>query len=430
MAPISTVCRLAARLSARNLRHDATVRGFGTSSRCLVAQNFTMPALSPTMTEGNIAKWNVKEGDTFTAGDVLLEIETDKASMDVEAQDDGIVAKIIQGDGSKGIKVGTRIGILAEAGDDLSTLEISPEEPIAKSAAENPASEQQPEISSRVEDASKVEQHETPVTRIASSPVVEQKYPLLPSVQHLIRLHGLNHSAINKMIPSGPSNRLLKGDVLSYLGKVKATYPTELSSKIERLSHLDLSNIRIIEAKPAPTPPVVETQTETPDTLVDLEVPISFKQVRDVQERMKGALGVDMPDNLFVSRATNLANKNLPRPHSYTPSADELFNSVLGLQSSSKSTGANGKFCLSKSSSSSTPTPSSKSIKFDIIDLLSGKNNASLKSSDIKSNGTWNSTPDFQTFSLRVPKAEEDRAQIFLSRVKSVLESSPGSLIL
>lgn len=54
-----------------------------------------MPALSPTMTEGNIAAWKVKEGDEFSAGDVLLEVETDKAQMDVEAQDDGIMAKIM-----------------------------------------------------------------------------------------------------------------------------------------------------------------------------------------------------------------------------------------------------------------------------------------------------------------------------------------------
>ena len=54
-----------------------------------------MPAMSPTMTEGGIASWKLKEGDTFTAGDVLVEIETDKATIDVEAQDDGFLAKII-----------------------------------------------------------------------------------------------------------------------------------------------------------------------------------------------------------------------------------------------------------------------------------------------------------------------------------------------
>ena len=54
-----------------------------------------MPAMSPTMTEGNISTWKVKEGDAYSTGDVLLEIETDKAQMDVEAQEDGIVAKIV-----------------------------------------------------------------------------------------------------------------------------------------------------------------------------------------------------------------------------------------------------------------------------------------------------------------------------------------------
>lgn len=56
---------------------------------------FQMPAMSPTMTEGGIAQWKVKEGDSFATGDVLVEIETDKATIDVEAQDDGILAKII-----------------------------------------------------------------------------------------------------------------------------------------------------------------------------------------------------------------------------------------------------------------------------------------------------------------------------------------------
>ena len=59
------------------------------------AHSFSMPAMSPTMTEGNITAWKVKEGQAYSAGDVLLEIETDKAQMDVEAQDDGILARIL-----------------------------------------------------------------------------------------------------------------------------------------------------------------------------------------------------------------------------------------------------------------------------------------------------------------------------------------------
>ena len=66
-----------------------------TSAPSNVLSKFAMPAMSPTMTEGGVAQWKKKEGESFSAGDVLIEIETDKATIDVEAQDDGIMAKII-----------------------------------------------------------------------------------------------------------------------------------------------------------------------------------------------------------------------------------------------------------------------------------------------------------------------------------------------
>ena len=136
MASFRTAPRELARISSRPLRHNGASRGklnemaiaasaqlkpqligkpgFRSQQRASAAQNFTMPAMSPTMTEGNIAKWKVKEGkylpfalavdetadvsfrrgELFTTGDVLLEIETDKAQMDVEAQDDGRMARI------------------------------------------------------------------------------------------------------------------------------------------------------------------------------------------------------------------------------------------------------------------------------------------------------------------------------------------------
>ncbi|KAG9082148.1 pyruvate dehydrogenase complex dihydrolipoamide acetyltransferase component (E2), partial [Ceratobasidium sp. 370] len=95
-------------------------RGLHVSARRHALSKFSMPAMSPTMTEGGIASWKKKEGESYAAGDVLLEIETDKATMDVEAQDDGILAKIIRGDNSKNVAVGTPIAIVAEEGDDLS----------------------------------------------------------------------------------------------------------------------------------------------------------------------------------------------------------------------------------------------------------------------------------------------------------------------
>ncbi|MDH3580008.1 MAG: pyruvate dehydrogenase complex E1 component subunit beta [Hyphomicrobiales bacterium] len=79
-----------------------------------------MPALSPTMEEGTLAKWLVKEGDTVTAGDVIAEIETDKATMEVEAVDEGTLAKILIAEGTEGVKVNTPIAEIAEEGDEAS----------------------------------------------------------------------------------------------------------------------------------------------------------------------------------------------------------------------------------------------------------------------------------------------------------------------
>src|SRR5215510_15789091 len=82
----------------------------------------TMPALSPTMTEGNLAKWLKNEGEAVKAGDVIAEIETDKATMEVEAVDEGKLGKILVPAGSQGVKVNQPIALLLEEGEDASAL--------------------------------------------------------------------------------------------------------------------------------------------------------------------------------------------------------------------------------------------------------------------------------------------------------------------
>ncbi len=84
-----------------------------------------MPALSPTMEEGNLAKWLVKEGDTVAAGDVIAEIETDKATMEVESIDDGTMGKILVAEGSEGVKVNTVIAVLLEEGEEASAIDVA-----------------------------------------------------------------------------------------------------------------------------------------------------------------------------------------------------------------------------------------------------------------------------------------------------------------
>ena len=90
-----------------------------------MAIQLLMPALSPTMEEGTLAKWNVKEGDTVSSGDIIAEIETDKATMEFEAVDEGIVGKIVVAEGTEGVKVNTLIAILVEEGETVDDAALS-----------------------------------------------------------------------------------------------------------------------------------------------------------------------------------------------------------------------------------------------------------------------------------------------------------------
>ena len=98
-----------------------------------------MPALSPTMEEGTLAKWNVKEGDEVKAGDVIAEIETDKATMEVEAVDEGTVGKLVVAEGTEGVKVNALIAVLLEDGEEATAAETSVAAPVANGADAAPA---------------------------------------------------------------------------------------------------------------------------------------------------------------------------------------------------------------------------------------------------------------------------------------------------
>jgi len=122
-----------------------------------MAVEILMPALSPTMEEGNLAKWLVKEGDTVSSGDIIAEIETDKATMEVEAVDEGTVAKIVVSEGSEGVKVNTVIALLAEEGEDAASLEPAP-------ASEPSAVTSQPAASAAPADSSELKPSPAPAT--------------------------------------------------------------------------------------------------------------------------------------------------------------------------------------------------------------------------------------------------------------------------
>ena len=97
-----------------------------------MAIDIKMPALSPTMTSGTVAKWLVAEGDRVNSGDVIAEIETDKATMEVESVDDGILAKIIVAGGTQNVAVGQVIAVLAEDGEDVAGIAAAPVTAVAE----------------------------------------------------------------------------------------------------------------------------------------------------------------------------------------------------------------------------------------------------------------------------------------------------------
>ncbi len=138
-----------------------------------MATEILMPALSPTMEEGTLAKWLVKEGDAVSSGDVLAEIETDKATMEFEAVDDGLIGRILVPEGTEGVKVNTAIAIIVEDGEDATAISIAePTPPVTAAAASlEPASP-----AARVESAN-MQDTKAPSPPAASGPALAPDWP-------------------------------------------------------------------------------------------------------------------------------------------------------------------------------------------------------------------------------------------------------------
>lgn len=407
--------------------------------------------MSPTMTEGNISSWKVKEGDSFSTGDVLLEIETDKATMDVEAQEDGIMAKIIQLDGTKGVQVGSRIAVLAEPGDDISSLEIPSDhsKPAPKQETKEGESKPQPSqpSGSAPSKASEPLGSASPPSRPPPGAGQNNKYPLYPAVTALIHENHISESDVPKIPASGPNGRLLKGDVLSYLGRIRADYSSTQSKRIEHLAHMDLTNVKLsppAEKKPEPKPePTAAALLPELPAETSISLPISLSGVLKVQRRIQDTLGVSMPLSTFLARAVDIANDDLPKPKGASLSSDDLFNVVLGLDSIP--TTSRGGYIPQitalpspthafKTAPASSRTTGSGRKAPDIIDILAGKASAktSRKTTEVSSMGITSSvtTGAMNVFSVTVPTGEEQRARTFLERVKTVLQVEPGRLVL
>ena len=160
--------------------------------------NILMPALSPTMEEGTLAKWNVKEGDEVSSGDVIAEIETDKATMEFEAVDEGKIGKIVIPEGSQGVKVNELIAVLLEDGESADDIGAAAPAPVAAAPAEPSAPSEAPSAA--------------PAPAPAATAKDGNRLFASPLARRIAADKGLDLSTI---AGSGPHGRIVKADVES-----------------------------------------------------------------------------------------------------------------------------------------------------------------------------------------------------------------------
>jgi pyruvate dehydrogenase E2 component (dihydrolipoyllysine-residue acetyltransferase) len=279
-----------------------------------------MPALSPTMTEGNLARWLKREGDAVSAGDVLAEIETDKATMEIEAIDEGRLGKILIADGTEGVAVNTPIALLLEEGEDAQALAAptpARSEPKAAAAPE-PASAEKPAAGAAgTKDGNGADRG----GRIFASPLAKRM-----AEQAGIDLGGLQGS--------GPHGRIIKVDIeraiRAGVQAAKTAPPPPAAARPEALA--------VPPPKPAPMPmPAVQPPaaafteqplsnmrkviarrlTEAKQTIPHfyLSMDCELDALLKLRQELNGRAGADykLSVNDFVIKAAALALRKVPR---------------------------------------------------------------------------------------------------------------------
>ena len=184
-----------------------------------MATNILMPALSPTMTEGTLARWLKKEGETVKAGDVIAEIETDKATMEVEAVDEGVLGKILVDDGTQGVKVNAPIAVLVAPGEAVPAAAPAAPPPPPAAAPAAPAIAAPPALPREPVPASPA-----PAARgNGHDAAAGERIFVSPLARRMARQAGLDLAGLHG---SGPHGRIVKADIEAALHAPPAAAPT------------------------------------------------------------------------------------------------------------------------------------------------------------------------------------------------------------
>lgn len=257
-----------------------------------------MPALSPTMTEGNLVKWNKKEGDKIESGQVIAEIETDKATMEVEAADEGILGKILVQGGTKAVKVNTVLALILEEGEDASALDKVEIESSNTAVTDQPVQNtpEQPKATQvSVEETHQV----NAASRVFASPLAK-------------RIASQNNIDLSKISGSGPRGRIVKAD-LSNVSASKGCSP--LGNQVSRITpesqKLEISSMRDIIAKR-----LTEAKQQVPHFYLSIDCQID--KLLDMRAQINSAASnSDKPEwrisvNDLVVKAVALAFRKVP----------------------------------------------------------------------------------------------------------------------
>jgi pyruvate dehydrogenase E2 component (dihydrolipoamide acetyltransferase) len=270
-----------------------------------------MPALSPTMTEGNLAKWHKKEGDKVKAGDVIAEIETDKATMEVEAVDEGTIGKIVVAGGTENVKVNDVIALLLEEGEDKKAIAAwkpkaapAPAKEEAKAAAPAAAA---PTAAPSAAPAAPMLAPRAPAAPVAAERNTGERVSASPLAKRIAKQRGIN---LSNVVGTGPKGRVTKIDVDSAVsgggGRI-ARNPTEFVQ-------IPNNNMRKVIARR-----LQESKQQVPHFYLTIEVEIDAllearQQLNEhaTKQSQDGKPPYKLSVNDMVIRATALALRDMP----------------------------------------------------------------------------------------------------------------------
>ena len=267
-----------------------------------------MPALSPTMTEGNLAKWIKKEGDKIKAGDVICEIETDKATMEVEAVDEGILGKILVAGGTENVKVNQLIALLLEDGEDKAALAAYKGTGAGSQDSGKKVEDKKTEVVAAPVSKSPEPQIQNPESRIKASPLAKR----------IAAQEGVNLAGV---VGTGPHGRIIKDDVLN---APKGGSVVKIGRNPVEATSIPNNNMRKVIAKR-----LTESKQTVPHfyLTVDLNIDALLGARAAINEKGKDKYKISVND--LVIKAVAMAMRDVPAANaSWTDAAILQYNNI------------------------------------------------------------------------------------------------------